>query len=58
MSGGRPPHAVDVLVQRLDADLPLPAYAHPGDAGLDLFLVDLTDAEDAGEAMLLLMLLD
>ena len=32
----RPPHAVDVLVQRLDPDLPLPSYAHPGDAGLDL----------------------
>lgn len=28
--------AVDVLVLRLDADLPLPTYAHPGDAGLDL----------------------
>lgn len=27
---------VDVLVQRIDPDLPLPAYAHPGDAGLDL----------------------
>jgi dUTP pyrophosphatase len=25
-----------VLVQRLDAELPLPAYAHPGDAGADL----------------------
>jgi dUTP pyrophosphatase len=25
-----------VLVQRLDADLPLPDYAHPGDAGADL----------------------
>ena len=25
-----------VAVQRLDPDLPLPAYAHPGDAGLDL----------------------
>jgi dUTP pyrophosphatase len=24
------------LVRRLDPDLPLPAYAHPGDAGLDL----------------------
>ncbi len=24
-------------VVRLDPDLPLPAYAHPGDAGLDLF---------------------
>ena len=27
---------VDVLVRRLDPDLPLPAYAHPGDAGADL----------------------
>jgi len=27
---------VEILVQRLDADVPLPARAHPGDAGLDL----------------------
>jgi dUTP pyrophosphatase len=27
---------VEVLVQRLDPDLPLPAYAHEGDAGADL----------------------
>lgn len=27
---------VDALIVRLDADLPLPTYAHPGDAGLDL----------------------
>lgn len=27
---------VDVLLVRLDADLPLPSYSHPGDAGLDL----------------------
>lgn len=26
----------DVLIQRLDPDLPIPAYEHPGDAGLDL----------------------
>lgn len=26
-----------VAVHRLDPALPLPAYAHPGDAGLDLF---------------------
>jgi dUTP pyrophosphatase len=32
----RPPHAVDVLVQRLDPDVPIPSYAHPGDAGADL----------------------
>ena len=27
---------VDVLTQRLDPELPLPAYAHAGDAGADL----------------------
>lgn len=31
--------AVDVLIVRLDAGLPLPATAHPGDAGLDLHAV-------------------
>jgi dUTP pyrophosphatase len=39
------PGAVDVLVQRLDEGLPLPAYAHPGDAGADLLTrVDATIA--------------
>ncbi|WP_293773025.1 dUTP diphosphatase [Sporichthya sp.] len=28
---------VDVLVQRLDPELPTPAYAHPGDAGADIY---------------------
>ncbi|MGH3387002.1 MAG: dUTP diphosphatase [Nocardioidaceae bacterium] len=27
---------LDVLVRRLDPDVPLPAYAHPGDAGADV----------------------
>jgi dUTP pyrophosphatase len=27
---------LEILVQRLDVDLPLPSYAHPGDAGADL----------------------
>ena len=27
---------MNLLVQRLDPQLPLPQYAHPGDAGLDL----------------------
>ena len=30
------PHPILVDVVRLDAELPLPSYAHPGDAGLDL----------------------
>jgi len=29
--------SVDVLIVRLDPDLPLPSAAHPGDAGLDLY---------------------
>lgn len=34
---------VDVLITRLDPDLPVPAYAQPGDAGADLrSAVDLT----------------
>ncbi len=28
---------VDVLIRRLDQELPLPRRAHPGDAGLDLY---------------------
>ncbi len=35
--------SVEVLVQRLDPDLPLPAYAHEGDAGADL--VSAVDVE-------------
>ena len=27
---------VEILVQRLDDEVPLPSYAHPGDAGADL----------------------
>ncbi len=33
---GLPSPDVEVLVTRLDPDLPLPSYGHPGDAGLDL----------------------
>ena len=48
----RPPNAVDVLVRRVDPDVPLPSYAHPGDAGLDL--VTTVAAEVApGERVLL-----
>lgn len=38
-----PAPTLEVLVTRLDPDLPLPAYAHPGDAGADLVTtVDVT----------------
>jgi dUTP pyrophosphatase len=33
---------ISVPVQRLDPDLPLPSYSHPGDAGADIY-----SAEDA-----------
>jgi dUTP pyrophosphatase len=37
------PHAVEVLLRRLDPDLPAPSYAHDGDAGADLVTaVDVT----------------
>src|SRR6266702_3360956 len=33
--GGPPVDPVEVAVHRLDPEQPLPAYAHPGDAGTD-----------------------
>ena len=36
MSPGVTAPAVEVLLHRLDPELPVPAYAHPGDAGADL----------------------
>ena len=43
----------DVLITRLDPDLPLPAYEHPGDAGMDLrSRIEVTLAP--GERMLVL----
>ena len=32
------PGSVQVLIRRLDPDLPLPAAAYPGDAGCDLYI--------------------
>ncbi|SDH32085.1 dUTP pyrophosphatase [Sinosporangium album] len=29
-----------MLIRRLDPDLPMPTYAHPGDAGADLYAVE------------------
>lgn len=31
---------LELRVQRLDTGLPLPSYAHPGDAGLDLYAAE------------------
>jgi dUTP diphosphatase len=30
----------DVLIKRLDPDVPMPSYAHPGDAGADLTIAE------------------
>ena len=38
-------------VRRLDPDLPLPSYAHPGDAGLDLFAADTTTLRPGERAL-------
>ncbi len=39
-AGAAPPARVRVPVVLLDPDLPVPAYAHPGDAGADLVARD------------------
>ena len=35
-SGTKPVEGIEVGIVRLDPDLPVPSYAHPGDAGADL----------------------
>jgi dUTP pyrophosphatase len=42
--------AVPVLVRQLDPDLPLPAYAHPGDAGADLVSAQDVEIPPGGRA--------
>jgi dUTP pyrophosphatase len=42
---------IEVLVRRLDPDLPLPAYAHPGDAGADLVTTQDVVLEPGERAM-------
>jgi dUTP pyrophosphatase len=42
---------VPVLVRRIDPDLPLPARAHPGDAGLDLFAATAVRLEPGQRAV-------
>jgi dUTP pyrophosphatase len=42
---------VDVLVRRLDPDVPVPAYAHPGDAGADLVAAESVEIPPGGRAL-------
>jgi dUTP pyrophosphatase len=52
LSERRESGVLDVAVRRLDPQVPLPAYAHPGDAGCDL--VTTVDADVApGERVVL-----
>ena len=36
----RRPHDVQVLIEQLDPELPMPSYSHPGDAGADLYAAE------------------
>jgi dUTP pyrophosphatase len=47
------PHLIPVDVVRLDPDLPLPGYSHPGDAGLDLLARDDGVVLAAGRRLLM-----
>lgn len=43
--------AVDVQVRRLDPGVPLPEYAHPGDAGADLAAAEDVELPPGGRAL-------
>jgi dUTP pyrophosphatase len=45
------PDPVDVLIKRLDPDLPLPARSHPGDAGVDLMAAADVDLAPGARAV-------
>jgi len=51
LAGGLALSAATLLVQRLDPGLPLPGYAHPGDAGLDLYAAADCDLEPGARAV-------
>ncbi len=42
---------IDLPVHRLEPGLPLPAYAHPGDAGADLFAAEDVKLPPGGRAV-------
>lgn len=46
------PGTVDVLITRLDPGLPLPSYAHPGDAAADLYTAVEAVVEPGERALL------
>lgn len=42
---------VDVLVRRIDPEVPLPEYAHPGDAGADLVAAESVEIPPGGRVL-------
>ncbi|MEZ7154973.1 dUTP diphosphatase [Streptomyces althioticus] len=50
MSAGR--EALEVLIRRVDPDVPLPAYEHPGDAGADLRTTEACELAPGDRAVL------
>nr|WP_046471202.1 dUTP diphosphatase [Allosalinactinospora lopnorensis] len=50
MSSDSPDGAVEIQVRRIDPRLPLPEYAHPGDAGADLVTAEDIVLEPGGRA--------
>ncbi len=42
---------VEVLVRQIDPDVPLPRYAHPGDAGADLVTAEDVELPPGGRAL-------
>ncbi|MFI5569020.1 dUTP diphosphatase [Streptomyces sp. NPDC051740] len=51
MSGPRPGE-LEVLIRRVDPDVPLPAYEHPGDAGADLRTTEARELAPGERAVL------
>lgn len=43
---------VDVLIRRVDPDVPIPAYEHPGDAGADLVTTEAAELAPGERAVL------
>ncbi|MEV4468209.1 dUTP diphosphatase [Nonomuraea sp. NPDC049504] len=44
-------NTVEVLIQRLDEELPMPSYAHAGDAGADLYAVEDVELQPGERAV-------
>ena len=47
-----PRQELDVLIRRVDPDVPLPSYAHPGDAGADLRTTEACEIKPGERAVL------